>query len=214
VHFVRLGGGPERHPQEVLHQRQRVVGGEGRLADRFLEGVGRDRGQLGGQSGCRQFHLLVVAWVGGGLVVARQRIYTAGQHRHRVGVTREAVEESLQVLVQQRVPLDLLREGGQLILGRQFAVDQQIAHLDERRLLGQLLDRVAAVTENPGVTVDVRDGAFRRRGVHEAGVERGVTGLREKTAQGDAVGTFGGVRDFQLQLAARVLKGGELFGVG
>jgi hypothetical protein len=102
----------ERHPQEVLDQRQRVVRVQERLADRLLVGVGRDGRQLGQQPDGGQLDLLVVERVERILVVRAQRVDRAGQHRHRVRVAREAVEEALQVLVQQRVPLDL---GGELL---------------------------------------------------------------------------------------------------
>ena len=75
-------------------------------------------------------------------------------------VARETVEEPLEVLVQQGVPLDLGGERRQLLgTVERFTVDQQVADLDERRLLGELLDRVAAVTQDAGITVDVGDGA-------------------------------------------------------
>ena len=117
------------------------------------------------------------------LVVGAQRVDRTGQHRHRVGVAREAVEESRLVFMQQRVPLDLRGERGQLLGGGQLAVDQQVADLDEGRLLGQLIDRVAAVTQDPGVAVDVGDGALGRRGVHKPLVEGRVAGLGQQRAE-------------------------------
>ncbi len=77
-----------------------------------------------------------------------------------MGVARKAVEEPLEVLVQQGVPLDLVGELGQLLLIRQLTVDQQIADFDEGRLLGKLLNRVAAVAQDARVAVDVGDGAL------------------------------------------------------
>jgi hypothetical protein len=47
----------------------------------------------------------------------------------------------------------------ELGLVRQLTVQQQVGDLQERGALGQLLDRVAAVLEDPGVAVDVGDGA-------------------------------------------------------
>ena len=126
-------------------------------------------------------------------------------------VAREAVEEPLQILVQQRVPLDLVGELVQLFLGRQFAVDQQIADLDEVRLLGELLDRVAAVAQDARVAVDVGDGALGGGGVDEAFVEGGVAGLGQQRTQRDAVGSLGGADDVQVKLATGVFEAGVLF---
>src|SRR5207302_8582010 len=62
------------------------------------------------------------------------------------------------VLVDVGVVGDLV--GPRLIpLGRrQVAVEQQVGHLEVGRLLGQLLDGVAAVLEDAGIAVDVGDG--------------------------------------------------------
>ena len=49
-------------------------------------------------------------------------------------------------------------------LRRELAVDEQVGDLEVGGLLGELLDRVAAVAEDPRVAVDVGDrGAARRR---------------------------------------------------
>ena len=53
------------------------------------------------------------------------------------------------------------------LLRRQLAVAQQPRDLEEGRLLGELLDRVAAIAQDALVAVDERDGAPARRGVHE-----------------------------------------------
>jgi hypothetical protein len=58
------------------------------------------------------------------------------------------------VVVQQPRPrgrLVLLR------LGRQFAVEQQIADLEKVAVLGELVDRVAAMQQHAGVAVDIGD---------------------------------------------------------
>ena len=206
VHLVGFGGEPERHPQEVLHQRERVVRVEERLTDRLLVRVGRDRRQLGQQPDGGEFHLGVVERVERILVVGRQRVGCAGQHRHRMRVAREAVEEPLQVLVQQRVPLDLGGELLQLFLGRQFAVDQQITDLDEIRLLRELLDRVAAIAQDAGVAVDVGDGALGGGGVDESAVEGGVAGLGQQRTQRDTVGALSRVDDVQVKLTPGYLR--------
>src|SRR6202000_2392149 len=134
--------------------------------------------------------------------------------RHRVGVAGETVEEPLQVLVQHGVPLNLVGERGQLFGVRQLSVDQQVADLDEGRLLGQLLDRIAAVAQDAGVAVDIGDRAFGGRRVYQRVVERRISGLGQQWAQRDAIGPFGRVNDFQVQLTTRVLKSGGVVGWG
>ena len=211
---VGLGRQAERHPQEVLHQTQRVVRVQERLSNRLLVRVGGDGGQLGQQPDRGQLHLVVVQRIQRVLVVGAQSVDGTGQHRHRMGVTREAVEEPLEILVQQRVPLDLGGEFGQLGRGRQLSVDQQVADLDEIRLLGQLVDRVPAVAQDAGVTVDVGDGTLGRGGVDEALVEGGVTGLGQQRTQRDAVGSLRGVDDLQVDLPAGITEGGGVVGCG
>ena len=57
-------------------------------------------------------------------------------------------------------------------------VDQEIGDLEERALLGELLDRDAAVAQDPLLAVDEGDRALARARVRIARVERDVAGLR------------------------------------
>ena len=70
-----------------------------------------------------------------------------------MGVAREAVVEQPHVLVQHRVPTQLVAEVVELSRRRQFAVKEQIADFDEITINSELLDRVAAVTQNAGLAV-------------------------------------------------------------
>ena len=207
VLLVGLGGEAERHPQEVLDQPAGVVRVEERLADRLLVRVGGDGRQLREQAQGGDLHLLLVEGVQRVLVEGRQRADRRGEHRHRVRVAREPVEEQLQVLVQQRVPADPLVELAQLVGGRQLAVDQQVGDLEEAGLLGQLVDRIAAVAQDPGVTVDVGDLRGARRRVHEADVEGDLARRRQELARVEAVGTLGRLDDGQGQFSTGVAQG-------
>ena len=76
----------------------------------------------------------------------------------------------------------------------QLAVQQQVGDLEERRLLGQLLDRVAAVAQDAGVAVEVGDRRLAGRGLHvrrvvdeQVGVE-----LTNRRRRKDAVGDRNG----------------------
>ena len=67
---------------------------------------------------------------------------------------------------------DVLLPAVQLGRGRQLAEQQQVGDLEVGALLGQLLDRIAAVLEDADVAVDVGDRAPARRGVGEGRVVR------------------------------------------
>ena len=216
VDLVGLGRQSERHPQEVLDQGQRVVRVQERLPLGLLVRVRRDRRQLGQQPDGGQLHLAGIERIQRVLVVGAQRVDRAGQHRHRMGIAREPVEEALEVLVQQGVPLNLGGELLELIRRRQLPEDQQVADLDESRLLRQLLDRVAPVPQDARVAIDVRDGALGGRRVDEATVESRVAGLCQQRPQSDAIRSLRGLDDVKFELATRVLQGGMLlpgFGV-
>ena len=207
VLLVGLGREAERHPQEVLDQPAGVVRVEERLADRLLVGVGRDGRQLRQQAQRGDLHLLLVERVQRVLVEGRQGADRRGEHRHRVRVAREALEELLEVLVQQGVPADPLVELAQLVGGRQLAVDQQVGDLEEAGVLGQLVDRVPAVAQDPGVTVDVGDRRRARGRVHEADVEGDLAGRRQQLARVEAVGALGRLDDGQGQFSTGVAQG-------
>ncbi len=200
VDLVGLGREAERHPQEVLDQRQGVVRVQERVPDGLTVGVGGDGGQLGQQPDGGQFDLLGVERVERVLVEGRQRADRAGQHRHRVRVPREAVEEPLEVLVQHRVPAQPVGERLQLGRRRQLAVDEQVAGLDEGRLLGQLLDRVAPVAQDAGVTVDVGDLRGGGTGVGEARIQGDHAQRGQQLGDLHARGALGGRDHLQLQL--------------
>ena len=59
----------------------------------------------------------------------------------------------------------------------QLALEQQVAGVEEVALLGQLLDRVAAVQQLALVAVDVGDRRVARRGGQEARVVGELAGL-------------------------------------
>ena len=83
----------------------------------------------------------------------------------------KAVEEAQQRLVDHRVMTDVAGELVELLRGRQLPEQQQVGDLHEGALLRQLLDRVAAVQQHPGIAIDVGDLAFGRGGHAEAGIE-------------------------------------------
>ena len=97
-------------------------------------------------------------------------------------VVAEALQERLDVLVHVRVVRDVVHPLVVLGLRRQLAVAQQPRDLEEGRLLGELLDRVAAIAENALVAVDERDRALARRGVHERRIVASSARIRRATS--------------------------------
>ena len=55
-------------------------------------------------------------------------------------VAAEAVEETVHLLVHHRMARDAIVEVGLLRRGRQFAVEKQVAGLEEIAVLGELVD--------------------------------------------------------------------------
>ena len=87
---------------------------------------------------------------------------------------------------------------------RQLAVDEQPGDLEVGGVLRQLLDRIAAVAQDPLVAVDEGDRGLRRRGVDEAVVERREPRLAGELRDVDARGTLGGGEDREVGGATRV----------
>jgi len=79
----------------------------------------------------------------------------------------ETVDELLDVLVHQRVDGDVVNPLALLGARGQLTVDEQVRGLEIGAVLGELLDRVAAVEEDAAIAVDIRDAARAGRGVHE-----------------------------------------------
>ena len=103
-------------------------------------------------------------------IEGRQRANRGQQHSHRVGVVAEALHELLDVLVHEGVDRDLVHPLIELLLVWQVTVDQEIGDLQVARMLGELLDRIAAVLEDPLLAVDERDRRAARRRRHVRGV--------------------------------------------
>ncbi len=105
-------------------------------------------------------------------VEGRERADRADEHAHRVGVVLEPLHQLGDVRVQHGVLHDVLGPLLMLRLGRQLAEEDEIGGFEEVAVLGQLLDRVAAVEQDALVAVDIRDPAAARGRVHERRVVR------------------------------------------
>ena len=135
-----------------------------RLADRIFVGHRRERRHLRDHADRGDHALGRIVDVGGVVIEGRERADAADHHRHRVGVAAEALEEAAHLLVDHGVMGDAVVEVGLLRGGRQFAVEQQVAGLEEVAVLGEVLDRIAAIEQDALVAVDVGDlGLAARR---------------------------------------------------
>ena len=76
-----------------------------------------------------------------------QRAHHADHHRHRMRIAAEAGEETRHLVMHHGVLRHLPHESGLGCRIGQFAVQQQITHFEEIGMLGQLLDRIAAVVK-------------------------------------------------------------------
>ena len=91
------------------------------------------------------------------VIEGRQRADAGHHDRHRMRVAAEALEEPRHLLVHHGVARDAIVEIGLLRGGRQLAVEQQVAGLEEVAVLGELLDRIAAIEQHALVAVDIGD---------------------------------------------------------
>jgi hypothetical protein len=81
-----------------------------------------------------------------------------------VGVAAETGIEPVHLFVDHRV---IGHTGDEIVflrLGRQLAIQQQIAGFQEVTMVGELFDRIPAVQQRALVTIDVGDFGFARCG--------------------------------------------------
>ncbi len=96
--------------------------------------------------------------------------HSADQNAHGMGIVMEAVHEFLDVLVDQSVTHNQQVPVFEFLQGWQLPSQQQKCHLQEGTVLGKLLDRIAAIAQDPSVPIQVRDGTLTGGRVHEGGI--------------------------------------------
>ena len=82
-------------------------------------------------------------------------------------VVPERLDEALHVFVQEGMVRDVMHPLFVLMPRRKIAVQDEIGRLEKGAVLGELLDRIAAVVEDPPVPVDHGDLALAVGGVRE-----------------------------------------------
>src|SRR5688572_14356046 len=84
-----------------------------------------------------------------------------------MGIVMKAVYMFLYIFVNDRMNSNVSNPFGELGFARQFAVENQVSSFEVSALLGQLFDRIAPITQNTLVTIDIGDLALARCGVHK-----------------------------------------------
>ena len=166
VDLVFLARHREAHAQEVRRVVEVVLRIDEGLADRIFVGHRGERRHLRDHAHRGDHALMRIGDVGRVVIEGRQRADAGHHDRHRMRVAAEALEEPVHLLVHHGVARDAVVEIGLLRRGRQLAVEQQVAGLEEVAVLGELLDRIAAIEQHALVAVDIGDRglAARRRG--------------------------------------------------
>ena len=188
IDLVLLARHREAHAQEVRGVVERVQRINERLADVILERHRGDRRHLRDHAERRDHALVRIGDVGRVVIEGRQRADDAAHDRHRVGVAAEAGEEAAHLLVDHRVIGHAMVEVGLLRRRRQLAVEQQVAGLEEVAVLGELLDRVAAIEQDALVAVDEGDLGLAGGGRGEARIVGEAPGVAVERADVDDVG--------------------------
>src|ERR1022692_1140988 len=164
--ILRLNHLPQ-HVHEVRGITEVVVGIDVRKAQAMAVSVGRDGGNLADQPADLQLADLRVQHVAGLWVHRGERRHGADEHAHGMRVVAEAFQKFLAGFVQHGVAGDALHPLLEFRRGGQLAVEKEVRYLQECAVLGQLLDRISAIPEDPFIAVDEGDGALARRRVEE-----------------------------------------------
>ena len=157
----------EEHREEVLAVVECVRRIDVRHPHRVLVGERRDRRHLRDEAVDLARALLGIVDVSRLGIERGHRRDGRDEHPHRVRVVVEGVHHLLQGLVDHRVVRDVVDPLLVLRLVRELAVDEEVRHLQVLALLGEDLDRVAAVAQDSLVPVDEGDPARARRRVQE-----------------------------------------------
>ena len=195
IGLVVLARHGKAHPQEVRRVIELVVGIHERLADRIFVGHRRQRRHFGDHADRGDHPLRRIGDVGGVVIERGERADRADHHRHRMGVAAKTLEEPAHLLVDHRVMDHAIDEVRFLAGGRQFAVKQEVAGLEEIAVFGEIGDRIAAIEQDAFVAVDIGDLGFAARRRGEAGIVSEDAGLGVELADVQHLGTDGAVVD-------------------
>ena len=206
VRHILLARTGEHHVHEVLGIAQAVLRIDERLALVELVGPGRHRWHFRNEAMGNDLAVCRVEVIQPAVIEGRHGPRHANHHRHGMRAAAEAAEHVFHLVVQQGMVADRLLERHFLLGRRQFAVKQQIADFHVVGLVGQFLDRVAAVIQQAFVAVDVGDGRRAARRGGEAGVVGEIAVRTQRTDVDDRL-AVGALLDRQFDRRAAVAEG-------
>ena len=157
IDLVGFGRNREAHMEEILGIIEIVARIDDRLSSRVLVGHRSDGRHLGNQTAARNHALQRIVNVGRVVIEGRQGSNHTAHDGHRMGITTEATQEEGHLLMHHGVHGDSAFELSVLLCIRKLAIQQQVTGLDEIAMIGQLVDRVAAIQQNAFLAIDIGD---------------------------------------------------------
>ena len=185
VDFVVLARDRETHAQEIRRIVEFVLRIDERLADCVFERHRCERRHFRDHADRGDLALPGIGDVRRVVIESGERPDARHHHGHRMSVAPETVEEAVHLVVHHGMARDAIVELGLLRGGRQLAIEQQVAGLEEVAVLGKLIDGIAPVEEHALVAVDIGDLRFRARGRGEPRIVGEHAGLGVELANID-----------------------------
>ena len=208
VQVVGPGLAAEHHVQEVAAVAAFRFGVNEGFADACLVREGGDSADLGDKARGGQLEsagdVFVVVETGS---EKANRVHDGTENAHGVGAGRHLTEKVQQVFVEQCVFGKQRAEMPQLLGVGQLAVNQEPCGFGEGGLFGQVLDGVAAVTENPLLAVHVGNGTLGAARVQVTVVQGHQAGTLAQSADVETVFVFGAFNHGEFVTLSVVIQG-------
>ena len=149
----------EQHVQEISRIAQIIVGVDVGHAQSVPVGEGRNGGHFADEAVGLFLARLGTEDVFGVAIESGERGDRRNGHPHRMGVVMKAVEKLLDALVNKSVMRDVIGPVFQLGSRGQFAIQQQISGFQVGAFFREILDGIAAITQDSDIAINVRDSA-------------------------------------------------------
>ncbi len=163
---------PPKHVHVIARVAELGIGVDIRQAQPMPISIGGQGGHLGDQPHDLAAAHRRIADVPRLRIEGRKRGHHRHQRAHRMGIVMEGLQQLLHVFRNQQVLLDLAVPGGQFSLGGKLPVQEKERDFEERAVFGKLLDRVAPVSQDAAIAIQIGDRTLARRRVHERRVVR------------------------------------------
>ena len=159
-----------QHVHEVLGVAQVVVGIHVRESQAVPVSIGGDGGHLSDEAQNLKPAHLRIENVFSFRIHRGKRRHRADQHAHGVRVVAETFQKLLGGFVKHGVVGDIVHPVFQFRCGWKLAVEKQVSHFEKCALFRELLNGIAAVSQDASIAVDVGNGAAARGRIHESRV--------------------------------------------